>query len=323
MATKNDGFASQEREDQRRRLYDSGKTDGEIAAVEGCGRATIFDWRKRNRLPRVRASFHWMNRDEDAERFALWKQGLSDAEIARLSNITFNGVCRWRKTRNLKRNAPQSYLRLSAEENKRRCTLYGQGLSDSDMAKILGITALAVHDWRKRRGWPQAGYHASRPMTPEQRAARMLLYQLGYSDRAIALQQGRTTSSIAHWRNRMGLPPHYRILDVSGRRHERADPHKVILRRIKRAIGGYLAQDIADDACSEMMLSIISGKISIDEIEKAARKHGNRVLDQYASKWGARSLDETVAGTEDFTLMDTLVDEGSSSWLEEMGATVW
>jgi hypothetical protein len=70
-------------------------------------------------------------------------------------------------------------------------------------------------------------------------------------------------------------------------------------------------------------LALLDGTIPIAEIETAGRKFGSRALDTFANRWGARSLDEIVAGTEDFTLMDTLVDESSSSWLEEMGATVW
>lgn len=96
-----------------------------------------------------------------------------------------------------------------------------------------------------------------------------------------------------------------------------------VMTRIRRAIGHALPPDIIDDAIGDAALAILDGTISLTEIEAQARKFGNRVLGQYASRWGPRSIDETIAGTEDLRMVDLIADERSSSWLEEMGATVW
>jgi len=67
----------------------------------------------------------------------------------------------------------------------------------------------------------------------------------------------------------------------------------------------------------------MSGDVSIDNIEKRSKTFGNRVIADYASKWGNRSLDEEIGDSGGFTLLDTIADDSASSWLEEMGATVW
>jgi len=71
-----------------------------------------------------------------------------------------------------------------------------------------------------------------------------------------------------------------------------------------------------------MFLAICSGEVGVHEIAKYARRFGNRALSEIASKYGPRSLDAEI-GEDGFTLLDTMKDEGSSSWLEEMGATAW
>ena len=62
--------------------------------------------------------------------------------------------------------------------------------------------------------------------------------------------------------------------------------------------------------------------VQIDEIEKHARRFGNQALNQYANSFRQRSLDEDTPGSEGLRHIDMLVDESSSGWLEEMGATV-
>lgn len=148
----------------------------------------------------------------------------------------------------------------------------------------------------------------------------MLLYQLGWSDGRIAREEGVTEPSVFVWRRRIGLPANGspggvpKVIGVS---------FEAVMARIRRAVGRALPADIADDAVGNLMLAIMDGTLSIDDIEASARKFGNRVLDQFASKYGPRSLDRELSDDEGFTLLDTLADDRSACWLEEMGATVW
>jgi hypothetical protein len=96
-----------------------------------------------------------------------------------------------------------------------------------------------------------------------------------------------------------------------------------VVRRIRKAVGRALAPDVIEDIVADMMVAVLEGSLPLAEIEAEARRYGNRVLERFASKFGPRSLDQEIGDGEGFTLLDTLVDDSSSSWLEEMGATVW
>ena len=148
----------------------------------------------------------------------------------------------------------------------------------------------------------------------------MLFYHLGWSDVQVAGElEIKHYSAIFNWRKRNGLPAN----SIAGQKSRGRPTMADVMPRIRKAIGNALPPDIIDDAISDVALAVLDGTISLAEIEAQARKFGNRVLAQYASRWGPRSIDETIAGTEDLRMVDLIADERSSSWLEEMGATVW
>lgn len=208
---------------------------------------------------------------------------------------------------------------LDPQREADRLAGYRAGLNDRQIASAEGRDSSTIRLWRLARGLP-ANRRGFAPLTVEQRARRMLYYQLGWSDGRIAREEGVTEPSVFVWRRRMGLPANGSpggVPQVIGIGLE------AVMARIRRAVGRGLPADIADDAVANLMLAIMDGTLSINAIEASARKFGNRVLDQFASKYGPRSLDKELGDDEGFTLLDTLVDERSSSWLEEMGATVW
>jgi hypothetical protein len=208
---------------------------------------------------------------------------------------------------------------ITPAEHERRVKLYEQGLSDTEMAKIIGIDRSSIGTWRRKAGLARKPKRNSMH-TPEQRAARMLLYSLGYSDGRIAREQRVGVNSIEAWRRCHRLPPVPRDRLI---RTTTKLTHDTTLDRIKRAIGRRLPGDIADDAVGDLYLAVLSGTVCLDKIEAEARKFGNRVLDRFASKFGPRSLDEELGDSDGFRLIDMIRDDRSSSWLEEMGATVW
>ena len=151
--------------------------------------------------------------------------------------------------------------------------------------------------------------------------AVMLLYQLGWDDFSIARERGMQRTTVFQWRKRHGLRANFK---GGGHRNQRVAPGvDTVARRVRRAVGRSLPLDIAEDAVADLLLAILAGEVPLDRIEAEARKYGNRVLDRFASRYGPRSIDETIAGTDDLRMVDLIADERSSSWLEEMGATAW
>jgi len=87
-----------------------------------------------------------------AERLKLYKQGLSDVEIADIQGLTVSAIANWRGKNRLHTNSKPN--KLSDAENKTRMELYKQGLFDKDIAEKLNLTRQTVLEWRKIRKLP-------------------------------------------------------------------------------------------------------------------------------------------------------------------------
>lgn len=255
------------------------------------------------------------------ERMSLYREGKSDYQIAAAQGVLRTSIRVWRISRGLPANTDKRG-QLTAEEDARRRACYDAGMSDLAIAQAEGVGGTSIEKWRTRRGLPAntqptLSPHAGRPFTPAETAVRTLLYQMGFSDRQIAREQGVAATTVQAWRRRNGL--------AANRRQDRkACPGRdTTIERIQRAIGRRLPRDIADDAVSDLYLAVLSGEVDLERIESESRRFGNRVVGEFASKWGARSLDERLFDDGDSTLLDRLVDDSASGWLEEMGATVW
>lgn len=205
---------------------------------------------------------------------------------------------------------------------QRRRDLWAAGLGDAEIARASGEKRNTITVWRNK-----AQLAANRPtnaslghMKADDTAHRMLFYQLGWSDRHIAREENRHRTSIRKWRRLKGLPLNFS--DGSQSREKRPG-FSDLAARVRKAIGRYLPRDIADDAAANLVLAVLDGTIPLAEIEKASRKFGNKALDTYASRFGPRSLDEEIGDSDGFKMLDLIRDDSHSSWLEEMGATVW
>jgi hypothetical protein len=212
--------------------------------------------------------------------------------------------------------------KVSGSAEAARRALYDEGLSDREIGLRLGEKSDTIAKWRKSRGLASKQIIGANdgPLTKAQKCVRLLLYQLGWSDYHIAAEQKRDRVSVREWRRRAKLIPNFPI-GVTERYLPRPTM-EMILRRVSRAIGRGLPRDIADEATADLMINLLDGTIGLNEIEKEARRYGNKALERFANKYGPRSIDEVMQGTEDLRMIDMLPDPGSSEWLEEMGATV-
>lgn len=252
----------------------------------------------------------------------LYDQGLSDDAIAKRCGIHRTGVAHWRKTAGLPNNGKVRQVKTEAALLERR-RLYDLGMSDSAIARQTDSDQGSVTRWRAKAGLPaNVPVKSTAPLSNEARARRLVLYQLKWSDQAIGRHEDVRKGTVQAWRQSLGLPANFPR--GVNQRHRPRPGLDSLLPRIRRAIGRTLPRDIADDAAMDLLEAVLSGAIPIAQIEASARKFGNRTLDAYASKWGARSLDEDLSDDGGgFRMIDLVADERSSSWLEEMGATVW
>lgn len=79
-----------------------------------------------------------------------WNLGRTDTQIARIMGVTQNSVQKWRARRGLGPNGIRGRQESDAIADKERRVLYEQGLSDADIASVLGMSTQAIKRWRKR-----------------------------------------------------------------------------------------------------------------------------------------------------------------------------
>lgn len=167
---------------------------------------------------------------------------------------------------------------------------YDLGGTDREIGERIGATENMVYHWRTTRGLP------SRHVWKE--AAFPALYSRGLSDDAIAARAGCGATNVRRWRKKLGLE----TKGVGrGGGQGGAGPVSFIwrsdlYRRVSAAISPYLAPDVRDDAISDLIVAVLSGDIAEAEVEARARKFASRAVAQWASRFGALSLDEDRDG---------------------------
>lgn len=293
-----------EPQDERRKLYDQGLSDREIAPLVGRTHQTIRSWRLANALPpnfphgRNRRAVSKTPASPDTKRrcLALLERGVNGGLIAREMGLASSTIDRWRNA-------------MLAE----RPTL-----------------TLPKYEYRPTRRKADGSVFSK--LRPDRRAAAFLLYADGLDDHAIARALGIGHQQVWKWRQALYLPA------VRGRgglcrktapKPNRKPPASSISplsnplhAKIMAAIGRALPPDLIDDAASEMWLAVLEGRLSVAQIEAQARRYRRQAIASYASRFGPTSLDEDLTG-DGFRLVEMVRDERSSDWLERNGATVW
>lgn len=96
---------------------------------------------------------------------------------------------------------------LDQDEHNRRYALYRRGMSDDEIAKALGTTEAAIHNWRWRAGLrANCRRRTCNSLAPGEEGQRMALYRQGLSDGEIARELGLKRQTVAVWRYRRHLP---------------------------------------------------------------------------------------------------------------------
>ncbi len=100
---------NKEKETERRRLYNLGLSDGEIAerSRPKVNPHAVLGWRRARGLPPNRKRLSPLPKEQEELRLDLYKQGLNDAEIAKITGRSQPAICYWRRFRGLPPNVPR------------------------------------------------------------------------------------------------------------------------------------------------------------------------------------------------------------------------
>lgn len=330
-------------------LVDQGKTDEEIAAIEGTTRGKIARWRRQRSIgPNAAQAELLVPAVVVDERMANYQLGLNDIEIGKRHGCSTTSIQRWRALHNLPPNLPPgrntgsdpSHRPITRDLKDRCIRLLRKGVGARVIARECNIAQQTLEKWRtmilkaqpelRRQGTaPRAaprfpsGKRCSR-LAPARRFQAFMLYACDLPDAAIARELGIYPQQVGEWRRAFFLPANaFKRL----RRRSRGLGAPItplsnpIHAAIVDAIGRYISPDMAADAAGEMWLALAEGELSVDRIEAEAGKYRSKALRTYADTRN-RSLDAPIGEGDDFNLLSMMRDEGASDWLERMGATV-
>ena len=136
-----------ERHKKRMELYRKGLSDREIAEETEHTSPAIYQWRKKYGLPS-----NWRKSREE-KRLEMYHNGHTDFAMAKIEGVEISTIAKWRKKYGLSANNVKSKSPKRRKNTyKKRMELYNKGLSDSEIAKKVGITTSGIESWRKRNG---------------------------------------------------------------------------------------------------------------------------------------------------------------------------
>ena len=127
---------------------------------------------------------------------------------------------------------------------------------------------------------------------------------------------GVSFPTISNWRRKAGItaPPRHwsrRPADLvyPFLIHDGGKPEHSLLRKVNGAVPRGLDPSLRADMCQDLIVGILAGDLSEDDLGLPSRELTKRIWQSSPARYGERSL-EAVIGDDDFTLLDTLADEG-------------
>jgi hypothetical protein len=133
----------------------------------------------------------------------------------------------------------------------------------------------------------------------------------------LARRFGISPVTVARWRSETGvicLAPRKYVVPYGSIVypfviHDGGKPEHDLLRKVNAAVPKHFDPETRADICQDLVVGILCGDFSEDDLGLPAKEMTRRVMQMFPTKYGPLSLDAEIAGTDGFTLMDTLSDE--------------
>lgn len=91
--------------------------------------------------------------------------------------------------------------------------------------------------------------------------------------------------------------------------HDGGKPEHDLLRKVTAVVPRGIDPSLRADMCQDLIVGILAGELAEDDLLLPGKELTRRIWQSAPTRYSDRSLDEVIAG-DDFTLMDTLADEG-------------
>lgn len=143
--------------EKRKKLYNKGLNDKQIAEKIGLGVSAITEWRKRSNLPANNRPNKKIPEKEHQKRLKYYNLGMNDRQIGEKVGLSKEGIYHWRKRNDLPAN-DKPFSKISNKKHQKRMELYNKGLTDEQIAEKVEISKYGIRSWRYRNNLPSNYY---------------------------------------------------------------------------------------------------------------------------------------------------------------------
>ena len=143
-------------EDQKNEVKDlmiAGMSDTEISRAKNITTDTLRAWRKNFSLPPSSGGNNFYSDEIKNKAYALMKEDLTNKQISEALQISTTTIANWRNLANIPNSTKsQNSTKYSPELKKEALALMSEGMTNSDVNKLLDVHTDTLRNWRKKAG---------------------------------------------------------------------------------------------------------------------------------------------------------------------------
>jgi hypothetical protein len=174
-------------------------------------------------------------------------------------------------------------------------------------SREFGTSREICERWFRELGLISAGHQKRRPNGFEAAARGKSLgwavdrYDVGYD-------------VARRWFKEIGIEP-LRIRELAPKLvypfliHDGGRPEHTLLRKVNAVVPHGLQPSVRADMCQDLIVNILAGGFAEDDLDLPQPELAQRIWKLAPARYNERSIHEVIAG-DDWTIMDTLADEG-------------
>jgi len=187
-------------------LYLSGLSSRVIGKQFGIDKSTVIEYvKKAGILPRTTSEHNGITEDMKAEAVMLYKSGMSSTDVASKVGVNLSSVLRWVVESGGKVRTALEYTGKTEETKEKVISMYEEGMSAAEIARIYGVDAVTVTSWAKAAGLKIRGISESKGITRSMVDDAIELYKGGMSLKSVGKQLGVSPNSVLNWLSAAGV----------------------------------------------------------------------------------------------------------------------
>lgn len=144
---------SEDLKNEVKELMIAGMSDTEISRAKNITTDTLRAWRKNFSLPPSSGGNNFYSDEIKNKAYGLMKENLTNKQISEALQISTTTIANWRNSANIPNSTKsQNSRKYSPEVKKEALVLMSEGMTNSEVNKLLDVHTDTLRNWRKKAG---------------------------------------------------------------------------------------------------------------------------------------------------------------------------